>query len=65
MADGSGLIWDLDQMFDFGKPTSAAATDKDALAWWGDLASEDARRAYQAIWQFVDHRSLMPFVLEP
>jgi hypothetical protein len=51
MTDGTGLVWDL-------SPATAqspkAADNKQLTAWWADLLSEDASRAYKAVWNMSD-----------
>ena len=45
--DGQAYLWDL-------RPTQATLPRKKLPAVWVDLASEDARQAYLAIWSLVD-----------
>ena len=63
LSDGTGLIWDLGRAIDFNKQKLSTVMDKDASAWWADLASEDARLAYHAVWHFEDSPSAVPFLL--
>jgi WD40 repeat protein len=52
--DSTVLLWDLP----LGVRSGAASVDKpgekEIAAWWGNLASEDASRAYAAVWRLAE-----------
>ena len=55
--DGTALVWDLSPAFD---SLGRLAQDPDAktlAAYWSDLAGDDAKRAYAAVWQLADARN--------
>jgi hypothetical protein len=51
LADGSGLMWDLASAVG---PAPQVPGKKELAAWWDDLASDDARRAYAAVWRLAE-----------
>lgn len=53
-ADRTALVWDTSRTALPGVQLSRNATAPMIAAWWEDLASEDAHRAYQAIWRLVE-----------
>ncbi len=56
--DGQAYLWDL-------RPSPATLPRKKLPALWDDLASEDARRAYIAIWSLLDMpNESLPFLRE-
>jgi WD40 repeat protein len=63
LADGSGLIWELSSALQ-SAPAGKVPGKKELAAWWTDLASEDARRAYAALWQLAQapHDAVVSFV---
>jgi WD40 repeat protein len=46
LSDGTCLVWDLTT----ARPGKSSPQEKVFVGWWTDLASEDARRAYAAVW---------------
>ncbi len=62
LADGTALTWDLSRFA--VKPLSATHTAADLTQWWADLAGEDARAAYGAIWRLAEAPAdvLIPFL---
>jgi hypothetical protein len=54
MADGTALIWDLRHGTPLLERLANSPTEKEIAAWWNDLASENAGRAYKAIWSLVE-----------
>lgn len=52
--DGTALVWDLQPALHRGKPLAAKPSDKELVARWRDLAADDARRAYAAIWRLTE-----------
>lgn len=52
--DGTALVWDLQPAVHRGKPLADRPSDKELAAWWTDLADDDARRAYAAIWRLTE-----------
>ncbi|HET6575134.1 MAG TPA: hypothetical protein VFG68_16120, partial [Fimbriiglobus sp.] len=58
--DGTALVWDLAAT----APSSEKWTRKQLAAWWVDLASADAGRAWRAIWRLAEVPSddLVPFL---
>ncbi len=60
--DGTGLVWDLSVLMD--QPTSDDPITAEALkARWTELAGDDARAAYRAIWA-LSVPSAVPFLRE-
>jgi WD40 repeat protein len=51
-ADGTGLVWDI-----AWRHPARIATGKDLAAWWVDLASPDAARAWRATWALTDAKA--------
>jgi RNA polymerase sigma factor (sigma-70 family) len=49
--DSTCLIWDVPLAV--GASVPGATTERDLAAWWQDLASPDARRAYAAVWRLA------------
>jgi hypothetical protein len=47
--DGTVLVWDVDAWSRLEKPPGTSIPSKDLATLWGELASEDAGRAFQAI----------------
>ncbi len=52
--DGTALVWDLQPALNRRKLLADKSTDKELAAWWNDLATGDARRAYAAIWRLIE-----------
>jgi RNA polymerase sigma factor (sigma-70 family) len=61
--DGTALVWDLSAAVDSLEPLARNADAKAIAAWWADLAGDDARRAYAAVWRLADARDLAVFFL--
>jgi RNA polymerase sigma factor (sigma-70 family) len=51
-ADGTGIVWAIDR-----KRPARTATEQDLAAWWSDLASDDAGRAWRAAWALTDAKA--------
>lgn len=61
--DGTALVWDLQPALRRSKSPAEKTSDKDLAAWWTDLASDDARRAYGSIWRFTEApEATVPFL---
>jgi RNA polymerase sigma factor (sigma-70 family) len=54
LADGTALVWDLTPSFHRGEALANNPGEKELAAWWTDLASDDAKRAYAAIWRLSE-----------
>src|SRR5262249_14468680 len=54
LADGTALVWDLAPTMETAAPLAQNAGDKEIAAWWADLAGDDARRAYAAVWRLAE-----------
>ncbi|MGH7174185.1 MAG: sigma-70 family RNA polymerase sigma factor [Gemmataceae bacterium] len=50
--DGTALVWDLQPALPRGK--TGNLRDKEQSTCWTDLAADDARRAYAAIWRLTE-----------
>lgn len=53
LADGSGIVWDLTAA-PRQAPLAERPGEKEYAAWWADLASDDAGRAYAALWRLAE-----------
>src|SRR5262249_2795069 len=53
LADGTALVWDLASAL-HRRPRAEKPEEAKLTAWWADLAAEDARRAYAAIWRLSE-----------
>lgn len=64
LADGTALVWDLTPALQPAPPLADTAGEKDLAAWWDDLASEDAGRAYAAVWRLEElpEKVVLPFL---
>ena len=54
LADGTTLVWDLTPALRPAEPLVEAPSAKDIAAWWDELASPDAARAYAALWRLSE-----------
>ncbi len=54
LGDGTALVWDLTAASKGSRTDSEMSDAKTLAVWWADLASDDARRAYAALWRFAD-----------
>ncbi len=54
LADGTALVWDLTPALSSVEPLAKRAGEKEIAGWWADLASEDAGRAYAAVWRLAE-----------
>src|SRR5438105_14981668 len=62
LADGTALVWDLAPALRRG-PGAEGPEESKLTAWWADLAAEDARRAYAAIWRLAEApEATVPFL---
>ncbi len=52
--DGSALIWDLTAAERPAQPLAPQVGERELAAWWSELASEDAAKAWRAIWGLTD-----------
>jgi len=52
--DGTALVWDLQPALRRRKLLAGKSTEKELAGWWNDLATDDARRAYAAIWRLIE-----------
>jgi hypothetical protein len=52
LADGTALVWDLAPALR-RQPRAEEPKEAQLTAWWADLAADDARRAYAAIWRLA------------
>jgi hypothetical protein len=52
--DGTALVWDLSPAF--GSLGRLDPDEETLAAYWSDLAGDDAKRAYAAVWQLADAR---------
>jgi hypothetical protein len=53
LADGTALVWDLTPALQ--RPTKARKPGNQELdQWWADLAREDGRKAYAAVWSLIE-----------
>src|SRR5262249_39077472 len=50
------LVWDLSAALDSLEPLAPNPGDRDVAGWWADLAGDDARRAYAAVWRLAQAR---------
>src|SRR5262249_30487146 len=66
LSDGTGLIWDLSPAFEPAGPRAGAAGKKELAAGWADLASEDAARAWAALWRLEElpEETVLPWLRE-
>jgi WD40 repeat protein len=65
LSDGSALVWDISPAFKPSGPVADPQVDDKAVAQcWANLASDDARVAYQAIWQLESLPRTWPLVIE-
>lgn len=64
LADGTGLVWDLAAGLRRDRSVGKSPDEKALKAWWADLASPDARRAWAATWHLADAppASTLPFL---
>jgi RNA polymerase sigma factor (sigma-70 family) len=63
--DGTALVWDLSAALDSLEPLARSADARTIAAWWADLAGDDARRAYAAVWRLAEAPGLaLPFLRE-
>jgi hypothetical protein len=63
--DTSVLGWDLASRFATARPQPRHLQPNELQAFWTDLASDDAGKAYQATWAFVDAPAqAVPFLRE-
>lgn len=51
--DGTALVWDLTGRTRQRPPRRIQVSSTDLERLWGDLASDDAARAYEALWDLV------------
>jgi RNA polymerase sigma factor (sigma-70 family) len=49
--DGTALVWDLPRLLRPARPAPPTARELEVL--WADLAGDDARRAYRALWSLA------------
>ena len=62
LADGTALVWDLAPALRCG-PRTEKPEEAKLTAWWADLAADDARRAYAAIWRLSEApEATVPFL---
>jgi hypothetical protein len=54
--DGTALVWDLSDALDSLEPLAMNPSENDMAAWWADLAGDDARPAYAAVWRLAEAR---------
>jgi WD40 repeat protein len=52
--EGSALVWDFTAAQRPAQPLVPEAGERELAAWWSDLASEDAGKAWRAIWGLTD-----------
>src|SRR5262249_61597052 len=53
LSDGTALVWDLASAMRAAAPAKLLG-ERELAAWWADLASEDAHRAYAAVCRLVE-----------
>src|SRR5262249_48106106 len=58
--DSTALIWDLPLAL--GKVPSAQPGEKELAGWWADLAGEDPRRAWAAVWRLAEAPAAVPLL---
>jgi hypothetical protein len=54
LGDGTALVWDLMPAIRGGEAFANIPGEKELAAWWTDLAGDDAKRAYTAIWRLSE-----------
>jgi hypothetical protein len=64
LADGTDLVWDLSPALPGTEAVAKAPSSKEMAGWWADLAAEDARRAYHAVWRLaeVPHDTIVSYL---
>ena len=56
LLDGTALVWDLSSALDSLEPLAKNPDEKIIAGWWTDLARDDAKRAYAAVWRLAEAR---------
>jgi hypothetical protein len=61
--DSTALLWDLTLAAHPAEPGAKGPGGKEVAAWWEDLASQDAARAYAAVWRLAEvPKASVPFL---
>jgi RNA polymerase sigma factor (sigma-70 family) len=63
--DGTGLVWDIRKALAHAELPADVLAEKSIATWWEELASDDAGRAYGAVWRMVDAPAdvVVPFLV--
>jgi hypothetical protein len=56
LQDGTALVWELSPALDSLESLAKNPDEKTIAMWWADLAGDDAKRAYAAVWQLAEAR---------